>query len=348
MKTKLIGIAILLVMVLAGGSYYFYRNQTTFTTLNGYLGGEKIGLFEDEAVQEILRKEYHLELNYSRAGSLDMITADLSGRDYLFPSSQTALEYYEDTYGKPIANEIIFNTPIVLYSHQIVADALMQKGIVTESNGSYYADMKKLTECILNGTQWSDLGLTELYGAVTVDTTDPVLSNSGNMFAALLASALNGGKTVDANSINTVLPQLQKIFSQLGYMETSSSDLFNQFLRMGVGAKPMIAGYESQLIEYAAEQPDSYAKIKDDVVIIYPTPTVWSTHIYIALDEEAKAGIEALSDDQIQKLAWEKHGFRTDNYDITSTDFSGIPEQITSVVNMPDYDTMKKIMDCLE
>lgn len=348
MKTKLIGIAILLVMVLAGGSYYFYRNQTIVTTLNGYLGGEKIGLFEDEAVQEILRKEYHLELNYSRAGSLDMITADLSGRDYLFPSSQTALEYYEDTYGKPVANEIIFNTPIVLYSHQIVADALMQKGIVTESNGSYYADMKKLTECILNGTQWSDLGLTELYGAVTVDTTDPVLSNSGNMFAALLASALNGGKTVDANSINTVLPQLQKIFSQLGYMETSSSDLFNQFLRMGVGAKPMIAGYESQLIEYAAEQPDSYAKIKDDVVIIYPTPTVWSTHIYIALDEEAKAGIEALSDNQIQKLAWEKHGFRTDNYDITSTDFSGIPEQITSVINMPDYDTMKKIMDCLE
>ena len=45
-------------------------------------------------------------------------------------------------------------------------------------------------------------------------------------------------------------------------METSSSDLFNQFLRMGVGAKPIIAGYENQLLEYAAENPDDYEKIK--------------------------------------------------------------------------------------
>ncbi|MGN0591722.1 MAG: hypothetical protein ACI4JQ_00565 [Ruminococcus sp.] len=348
MKTKLIGIAVLLAVVLAGGGYYFYRNQTKVTTLNGYLGGEKIGLFEDEEVQEILRREYHLELNYARAGSLDMVTADFTNRDYLFPSSQTALEYYNDTHGKPAANEIIFNTPIVLYSHQIVADALIQEGSVTESDGVYYADMQKLTECILNGTQWSELGLTELYGAVTVDTTDPVRSNSGNMFAALLAGALNGGKTVDANSVDAVLPELQKIFSQLGYMETSSSDLFSQFLRMGVGAKPIIAGYESQLIEYAAEEPDNYAKIKDDIVILYPTPTVWSTHIYIALNEEGKIGIEALSDGQIQELAWKKHGFRTDSCNIASAGFSGMPEQIHAVIHMPDYDTMKKIMDCLE
>ena len=348
MKTKLIGIVVLLAVALAGGSYYFYRSQTTVITLSGYLGGEKIGLFEDEEVQEILRREYHLELNYSRAGSLDKVTADFTDRDYLFPSSQTALEYYNDIHGKPVSSEIIFNTPIVLYSHQMVADTLMQKGIVTESEGIYYADMQKLTECILNGTQWSELGLTELYGAVTVDTTDPVRSNSGNMFAALLASALNGGKTVDANSVDAVLPQLQEIFSQLGYMETSSSDLFSQFLRMGVGAKPIIAGYESQLIEYAAEEPDSYARIKDDIVLIYPTPTVWSTHIYMALDEAGKAGIEALSDEQIQELAWKKHGFRTDSCDIVSSDFSGIPEQITAVIHMPDYDTMKKIMHCLE
>lgn len=347
MKTKLIGIAVLLAVILAGGGYYFYRNQTTVTTLNGYLGGEKIGLFEDKEVQDIIRREYHLELDYSRAGSMDMVTADFADRDYLFPSSQTALEYYNETHGKPDASEIIFNTPIVLYTHKIVADALIQEGIVTETDGVYYADMQKLAECIMNRTQWSELGLSELYGAVTVDTTDPVRSNSGNMFAALLASALNGGKTADAGSIDTVLPQLQEIFSQLGYMETSSSDLFSQFLRMGVGAKPIIAGYENQLIEYAAEQPDSYAKIKDDIVILYPTPTVWSTHIYIALNEEGKSGIKALSDDKIQEIAWTKHGFRTDGCDIASAGISGIPEQITAVIHMPDYDTMKKIMDSL-
>lgn len=348
MKTRLIGIAVLLAIILTGGGYYFYRRQSTVTILNGYLGGEKIGLFEDEDVQDILRREYHLEMNYSRAGSLDMVTADFTDRDYLFPSSQTALEYYTDAHGKPVSDEIIFNTPIVLYSYKIVAEALIKEGIVTETDGIYYADMQKLTDCILNGTRWSELGLPELYGAVTVDTTDPVRSNSGNMFAALLACSLNGGKTADKNSIDTLLPGLQKIFSQLGYMETSSSDLFSQFLRMGVGAKPIIAGYESQLIEYAAEQPDNYSKIKDNVVILYPAPTVWSTHIYIALDDKGKAGIEALSDNRIQELAWEKHGFRTDSCDIASAGFPGVPEQITAVINMPDYDTMKKIMDSLK
>lgn len=348
MKTKLIGIAVLLAVILAGGGYYFYRSQTAIQTLNGYLGGEKIGLFEDEEVQDILRSKYHLKLNYSRAGSLDMVTADFTDRDYLFPSSQTALEYYNDTYGKSVADEIIFNTPIVLYSHKIVADALINKGIITQTDGVYYADMQKLTECILNKTQWSELGLPELYGTVTVDTTDPVRSNSGNMFAVLLAVTLNGGETIDINSVDKVLPELKEIFSQLGYMETSSSDLFSQFLRMGAGAKPIIAGYENQLIEYAEEQPESYAKIKDDIVIIYPSPALWSTHIYIALDEEGKAGIEALSDNEIQEIAWKKHGFRTDGCDIASAGFSGIPEQINRVIHMPDYETMKKIIDSLK
>ncbi len=348
MKTKLIGIAVLIAVFIAGGSYYFYSKQTASSTINGYLGGEKTGLFEDKEVQEILKKDYHLDVKYSRAGSLDMVTADFTGRDYLFPSSQTALEYYNDTYGKPAASEIIFNTPIVLYSHKAVADALIQKGIVSKSGDIYYADMQKLTECILDGTQWSELGLPELYGAVAVDTTDPVRSNSGNMFAALLANALNGGKTVDSDSVDAVLPQLQEIFSRLGYMETSSSDLFSQFLRMGIGAKPIIAGYENQLIEYAAEQPDSYEKVKDDIIILYPTPTVWFTHIYIALNEAGKVGIKALSDSRIKEIAWTKHGFRTENCDISSAGFSGIPEQITAVIHIPDYDTMKKIMDSLK
>ena len=49
--------------------------------------------------------------------------------------------------------------------------------------------------------------------------------------------------------------------------------------------------------------------------MMYPTPTVWSSHVYIALDEAGTAGIDALLDEDIQRLAWEKHGFRTGVYD---------------------------------
>ncbi|MGN0553053.1 MAG: hypothetical protein ACI4I1_06690, partial [Oscillospiraceae bacterium] len=123
-------------------------------------------------------------------------------------------------------------------------------------------------------------------------------------------------------------------------------------LRMGVGAKPIIAGYENQLLEYAAENPDQYAKIANDIVIIYPTPTIWSTHIYISLDETAKMGAEALCDEKIQQLAWEKHGFRTSGCDIStdggSVSVTGIAPELNSVINIPDYKVMKLIIEELE
>mgnify|MGYP007116389978 CR=1 FL=1 len=55
------------------------------------------------------------------------------------------------------------------------------------------ADMEQLVALMESGAQWSDVGLPELYGSVTVGTTDPAKSNSGNMFAGLLANVLCGG-----------------------------------------------------------------------------------------------------------------------------------------------------------
>ena len=267
---------LVVLMAVIGGIYFVTGNAPQIVNVDGYVGGEKIELLEDEEIRSVFEEKYGLNVDYSRAGSLDMMTADLSGRDYLFPSSSIALEYYEDLHGSPVQSEIVLNTPIVLYTHQIVLDAFENQGLITTDGDVHYIDMAGLLELIQNGTQWSDIGLSKLYGRVSVDTTDPSRSNSGNMFAALVANVLNGGQTLTEADLDTILPELQDIFGKLGYMETSSSDLFSQFLRMGVGAEPLIAGYESQLIEYAALYPDEYDRIRDDVVMLYPTPTVWS------------------------------------------------------------------------
>ena len=202
-------------------------------------------------------------------------------------------------------------TPIVLYTHVPVLDAFQERGLVTEREGCYYMDLAGLVAEIEVGTTWADLGLPELYGTVAVNTTDPVRSNSGNMFAGLLANVLCG-EVADEENVDAILPRLRAIFEKLGYMEASSSDLFDQFLKTGMGAKPIIAAYENQLLEFAVENPEDWEQLKDDIVMIYPTPTVWSSHIYIAMDEAGTAGIDALLDPEIQRLAWEKHGFRTD------------------------------------
>ena len=353
MKKKIAGLILLVVlMAVIGGIYFVTGNAPRIVNVDGYVGGEKIELLEDEEVQSVFEEKYGLNVDYSRAGSLDMMTADLSGRDYLFPSSSIALEYYEDLHGSPVQSEIVLNTPIVLYTHQIVLDAFESQGLITTDGDIHYIDMAGLLELIQNGAQWSDIGLPELYGRVSVDTTDPSKSNSGNMFAALVANVLNEGRTVTEADLAAILPELQDIFGKLGYMETSSSDLFSQFLRMGVGAEPIIAGYESQLIEYAAIYPDEYDRIRDDVVMLYPTPTVWSAHVMIALDENGQILLNAMQDEEVQDLAWKKHGFRTGNYgdiaDSGSIPADGVASSITQVAQVPSYDVMKVIIEELE
>ena len=114
MKTKLIGLGILAAVIIAAAAYVFISNSQTVTEINGYVGGEKIGLLEDEEVQELLRDRYRLVIDYAKAGSIDMVTDDAEGRDFLFPSNQTALELYKQVHGDPVKSEIILNTPIVL------------------------------------------------------------------------------------------------------------------------------------------------------------------------------------------------------------------------------------------
>ena len=113
----------------------------------------------------------------------------------------------------------------------------------------------------------------------------------------------------------------------------------------------MIAGYERQLLEFAVEEPEDFAQLKDDLVMLYPAPTVWSTHIYIALTENGERAIDGLLDEDIQRLAWEKHGFRTNVYlAATSVDdfgVDGLAPEITQVTQIPNYQTMKRIIDSL-
>ena len=82
MKTKLIGLGILAAVIIAAVAYVFISNHQAVTEINGYVGGEKIGLLEDEEVQDILRDRYKLVIDYAKAGSIDMITADATGTGF--------------------------------------------------------------------------------------------------------------------------------------------------------------------------------------------------------------------------------------------------------------------------
>lgn len=354
MKSKIKGLIILGVVMAVVIVYVLASGMTVKkVTATGYVGGEKIGLLEDEEVQKILKKKYGLTIDYSKAGSIEMMDLDQKGMDFLFPSSQVASEIYKQKYGKPKKQETVLNTPIVLYTHKEVVDALDKKGLIKDlGDGAKGVDTKGLAELIVNDTTWADLGLTDLYGSVTISTTDPVKSNSGNMFAGLMADVLSDSGVASASNVNSVIPDVQKIFTKNGMMASSSSDMFENFLKMGVGANPIAAGYESQIIEFSVEHPKDWETLKSDIVVLYPVPTVWSQHPLISLDENGNTMIEALMDEDIQKIAWEKHGFRTGvssaSADTKKLNVDGIVPVVKQVINMPDADTMEKLMESLE
>jgi hypothetical protein len=353
MKKRILGLVILVLVIVSAFTYQkFLRPNFQKIAIDGYLGGEKSGLFDDERFTGAMLKNYALSIHYKKAGSIDMISAPLEGIDYLFPSNYTALELYKQKYGSAYKRaEVVFNSPIVLYTRKTVSEAFKQQGWVHTEADTEYINLLTLINAVLADTKWSSIGLDELYGNLYVLSTDPLKSNSGNMFAGLVANMLNNGEVATTESFAANEQELKRFFDKLGYLESSSADLFNSFLKTGIGAKPVIVGYESQILEFSVEHPAEWEYIKDDIVVLYPEPTVWSAHPFFALTDNGNRVIDALLEEEIQTLAWETHGFRTGiasgQQRGKSFDIKGVPGQVKKVIPLPNPDTMVKIMEIL-
>ncbi|TPF86267.1 hypothetical protein BW13_05540 [Bifidobacterium sp. UTCIF-37] len=324
---------------------------TRTVTVDGYLGGEKIGLFDDPEFGRIAAAQ-GLDVSYRKAGSLAMMDANRKGLDYLFPSSRIAVEYGKAQGVKAVRSDIVFNSPIVIYTHKAVADGLVSTGLMSVKDGVYRIDMAKAVTAMEANRSWTDVGYAAGYGQFRIDSTDPVQSNSGNEYAALIATVMNGGAPATTESVTRDGPRVKAIFEKSGWMETSSEDSFSQFLTLGVGSKPMTVGYESQILDLAVNKPDAFKQVKDDIVIAYPTPTVWSTHTLMALDEKGERLLDLLTSSDVQRLAWRRHGFRSVDYtgddSIARFGVNGVVDQVTDVAELPGNQAMQALITALK
>lgn len=358
-----IGVLILVVVVAVVAGYQFLwgggpvgpvggARPGPAVTVRGLIGGEKSGLLASPEVQKILRERYGLTVDATAAGSLEMVGGPVSGKDFLWPSSQIALELYRQKGGDVSRAEVLFNSPIVLYSRKVVTDALVKARIVAKTGDAYYVvDFPKLIELVNEGQNWKQLGLPQLYGKVMIHCTDPSRSNSGSMFAGLLANMLNGGEVVDEASIEKVLPAVKRFFARQGYMQHTSSVLFSQFLQQGVGSYPIIAGYEAQLVEFSLQNAQYRDLLRQEITTLYPKPTAWSSHPLIALTPGGERLLAAFRDKDLQRLAWEKHGFRTGLMGVQNDpkvlEVIGVPATVEAVIPMPTPAVMATLTDAV-
>jgi hypothetical protein len=340
-----------------GGGDLLHREATADlspVTVSLFFGGEKTGILQDPEIVEILKKRYHITLDAQKAGSIEQATDSgllAQKRDCRWPSNQVAYDLYSEATHTAQRQQNIFNSPIVIYTWAPTAAALTKAGLVEQRNGiSYITKTADLLVMAEDHKPWKDFGL-PYFGSVKIATTDPTRSNSGNMFAALLATVLNNGDVVDEAAAARLAPRLVTYFKSLGEMDRTSSDSFEAFLAEGEGGRPLTVGYESQIAEYALQHPEALTLLRQKIVTLYPLPTMWSSHPLIAETPRCNRLIDAMEDKDIQRLAWERHGFRSGLIGVSNDPkvltVAGIPESIDSVVPMPKADAIGIILDAL-
>ncbi len=358
------------------------------TTVYVATGGGKEDFLADSDVQKILKKKYHLNVVFdtwsngktivkpliresvglgnqniinriNNGESFSVQSEGVSKYDALFTSDQRFYDYYK-LYPNKEAGEadrytvlnggLTLNTPIVIYSWASVVDAFIKEGIVTESEGVYYiTDMNKLMNYILEGKKWTDIGL-NLYGTINIASTDPVSSSPGATYYGLLLSILSGGQVTSENIQNN-LPKLKEFYIKSGYMNNTPADLFERYLKTGMGGEAMIVDYEKSMIDFANSSPDAFNSVKNDIRILYPTPTIWNSHCFASFTENGNKLYEAFNDKEIGQIAWERYGFRTGltggTYDVEGIGV-GVPKTITSTVSSLKMDTYNELINYLK
>ena len=358
------------------------------TTVYVATGGGKEDFLADEDIKKILKDKYNLEVVYDtwsngktitkpliresvglgnqeiiesmkHATDFEITSPGVSKYDALFTSDQRFYDYYKLAPNKEeneadrytvLDGGLTLNTPIVIYSWGEVVDVLIKEKIVTETDGVYYiTDMDKLINYILEGKKWKDIGL-DLYGQINIASTDPVTSSPGATYYGLLLSILSEAQVTNEN-VDKNLPKLKEFYTKSGYMNNTPKDLFESYLKTGMGAKPMIVDYEKSIIDFANSSPDAFNQVKDDIRILYPTPTIWNSHCYASFTENGKLLYEALNDPEIGQIAWEKYGFRTGitggTYDVSNIGI-GVPQTIKSTVSSLKMDTYNKLIEYLK
>jgi hypothetical protein len=319
-----------------------------------YYGGEKSALLANPKVKEIIEDRYKITLTASKAGSIEQVaTLDPTGRDCLWPSNEVTVELARNA-GRPVIGDTtIFNSPIVFFAWAEVADAMAAKGMVTKRNdGLLTADIATIAAAVDKGARWKeDLGL-NIYGPFRIFSTHPAKSNSGNVWSGLLAITFNNGTPPNAAQIDALLPRLVSYFDTMGHMEASSGDIFENFLKQGMGARPIIVGYENQLVEFLTVNATYSDLIQARIRVIYPEPTVFASHPLISLTPNCARLAEALQDPELQQIAWAEHGFRTGligvENDPAALTAATLPATVDLVVPMPPAAVMEKIIAAVE
>jgi hypothetical protein len=355
----------LLTLVLAVGvgfAVYISLQDQRVIVVSGLIGSEKEAFFLDERVVERLRREHGLEVDFEKVGSRRIATeggvnGTVDNYDFAFPAGIPAAEKIRRDFDV-LESYRVFFTPMTIASWSDVVDVLEANNIVQQRNGYYgIVDMRGLIGLMQDDIRWEDLPDSDSFDVgrkVLVKSTNILSSNSAAMYLALASYIVNEDRVVqDDQQIRNVLPTVEKLFLDQGFLPGSSATPFEDYLIKGMGNSPLVMMYESQFL-YQASLADG--SIRPDMVLLYPEPTIYTQHVLTAMSEGGERLGEALTtDSELQKLAIE-NGYRSNDPTFTSdfqtfirsNDLENVPDNLNEVIDPPTYEIIERMIERIE
>jgi hypothetical protein len=221
------------------------------------------------------------------------------------------------------------------------------------NKGSYKAlDMNKFLEIMANKTKWISLKENAEYPVnknILISTSDSRRSGSSKMFVSLASYVFNNDEVVqDIQAEEKVIPKIKELMDAQGYRESSSADLFNDYISMGMGKNPMIFVYESQMIELAVKSNG----LMDQMQILYPSPTIFSKHVLVGLTPNGKKFMNFLSSNEKVKTIAARYGFRITGGShlnvVTKSVKLNSPDTVVDVVDPPSLEIQDDLVSEIE
>lgn len=315
------------------------------TTVRGVIGSEKKAFFEDPQVLKAFADK-GVKVEVEPAGSRQIATSiDLGRYDFAFPSSAPAGELIQRQ-RHVSAKYTPFSSPMAIATFKPIADLLTKAGVVKQGAVLTF-NVDRYLELLTTDVKWAQLTGNTVYPVdknILISTTDPRTSNSAAMYLAIASYVANGGKIVHgATDEKNVLPLVTRLFTSQGYTDNTSEGPFDQYLTVGMGPTPMVWIYEAQFVDAAAR-----GRIKPEMVLMYPSPTVLSRHTLVPLTTAGdRVGRLLSTDPELQRLAAE-HGFRsgdaTQFAKVAADHHVPVAKDLIDVVDIPSYDTLEHLL----
>lgn len=328
------------------------------TVVHGVIGSEKESLFTDPEAIEIFNRN-GLDVQVSTSGSWAMAEQDgLTDNDFAFPSSDLAAEHIESVHSDAVlGTERPFYSPLAVVSGKTQMNVLTRNGIAEQRDGVWYIDMPAYLDSVSNDVRWNSLDGGDEYPSsrsVMITTTDVRSSNSAEMFLALASYVSNGNNVITSvDDADKQIDSLSKLFLNQGYSQSSSAGPWESVLSKGTMNQPLTLIYESQFVE---ESLSDSSRLTDDMVIAYPSPTIFSDHVMVAFSEAGMKVMDILMNDPDMAKVIAKHGFRINGANssafddvISASGRNGYADESTFIDNAvaPAYDVLDHMIESI-